>query len=133
MDRLVVEQDKINKRKDELQDHLSDYKKVIRQLQPKIDSCLNSYKQKQSSFEAIDSELKEMQTVLDSMQDKRWYLQQKLSDKKSLFDLTNTIIQEKTDSLSLLKERILGFEKDLQSISGKLKSKRTLKQVFREN
>ena len=57
MDRLEVEQDKINKRKDELQHHLSDYKKVIRKLKPKIDSCLNSYKQKQSSFEEIDKEL----------------------------------------------------------------------------
>ena len=74
---------------------------------------MNSYKQKQSSFEEIDKELKEMQTVLDSMQDKRWDLQQKLSDKKSLFDLTNSIIQEKTDKISLLKERILGFEKCL--------------------
>ena len=37
MDRLVVEQDKINKRKDELQHHIYDYKKVIRKLKPKID------------------------------------------------------------------------------------------------
>jgi len=117
MDRLVVEQDKINKRKDELQDHLSDYKKVIKELQPKIDSGLNSYKQKQSSFEAIDSELKELQTMLDSMKDKRWDLQQKLSDKKSLFDRTSTIIQEGTDNISLVEERILGLEKEFQSIT----------------
>ena len=132
MDRLVVEQDKINKRKDELQHHLSDYKKVIRKLKPKIDSYLNSYKQKQSSFEEIDKELKEMQTVLDSMQDKRWDLQQKLSDKKSLFDLTKTIIQEKTDSISLLKERILGLEKDLQSISKQIEIKKNTKKSISE-
>ena len=132
MDRLEVEQDKINKRKDELQHHLSDYKKVIRKLKPKIDSYLNSYKQKQSSFEEIDKELKEMQTVLDSMQDKRWDLQQKLSDKKSLFDLTKTIIQEKTDSISLLKERILGLEKDLQSISKQIEIKKNTKKSISE-
>ena len=132
MDRLVVEQDKINNRKDELQHHLSDYKKVIRKLKPKIDSYLNSYKQKQSSFEEIDREFKEMQTALDSMQDKRWDLQQKLSDKKSLFDLTNTIIQEKTDSISLLKERILGFEKDLQSISRQIEIKKNTKTSISE-
>ena len=132
MDRLVVEQDKINKRKDELQHHIYDYKKVIRKLKPKIDSYLNSYKQKQSSFEEIDKELKEMQTVLDSMQDKRWDLQQKLSDKKSLFDLTKTIIQEKTDSISLLKERILGLEKDLQSISKQIEIKKNTKKSISE-
>ena len=132
MDRLVVEQDKINKRKDELQHHIYDYKKVIRKLKPKIDSYLNSYKQKQSSFEEIDKELKEMQTVLDSMQDKRWDLQQKLSDKKSLFDLTKTIIQEKTDSISLLKERILGIEKDLQSISKQIEIKKNTKKSISE-
>ncbi|SVA16952.1 uncharacterized protein METZ01_LOCUS69806, partial [marine metagenome] len=132
MDRLVVEQDKINKRKDELQHHLSDYKKVIRKLKPKIDSYLNTYKQKQSSFEEIDREFKEMQTALDSMQDKRWDLQQKLSDKKSLFDLTNTIIQEKTDSISLLKERILGFEKDLESISRQIEIKKNTKTSISE-
>ena len=132
MDRLEVEQDKINKRKDELQHHLSDYKKVIRKLKPKIDSCLNSYKQKQSSFEEIDREFKEMQTALDSMQDKRWDLQQKLSDKKSLFDLTNSIIQEKTDKISLLKERILGFEKDLHSISRKIEIKKNAKTSISE-
>ena len=132
MDRLEVEQDKINKRKDELQHHLSDYKKVIRKLKPKIDSCLNSYKQKQSSFEEIDREFKEMQTALDSMQDKRWDLQQKLSDKKSLFDLTKTIIQEKTDSISLLKERILGIEKDLQSISKQIEIKKNTKKSISE-
>jgi chromosome segregation protein len=132
MDRLVVEQDKINKRKDELQHHLSDYKKVIRKLKPKIDSYLNSYKQKQSSFEEIDREFKEMQTALDSMQDKRWDLQQKLSDKKSLFDLTNSIIQEKTDNISLLKERILGFEKDLHSISRQIEIKKNTKTSISE-
>ena len=132
MDRLVVEQDKINKRKDELQHHLSDYKKVISKLKPKIDSYLNSYKQKQSSFEEIDREFKEMQTALDSMQDKRWDLQQKLSDKKSLFDLTNTIIQEKTDSISLLKERILGLKKDLQSISRQIEIKKNTKTSISE-
>ncbi|MFL3044362.1 MAG: chromosome segregation protein SMC [Candidatus Neomarinimicrobiota bacterium] len=132
MDRLIVEQDKINKRKDELQDHLSDYKKVIIELQPKIDSGLNSYKQKQFSFEEIDRDFKEMQTALDSMQDKRWDLQQKLSDKKSLFDLTNSIIQEKTDKISLLKERILGFEKDLHSISRKIEIKKNTKTSISE-
>jgi chromosome segregation protein len=132
MDRLEVEQDKINKRKDELQHHLSDYKKVIRKLKPKIDSCLNSYKQKQSSFEEIDREFKEMQTASDSMQDKRWDLQQKLSDKKSLFDLTSSIIQEKTDNISLLKERILSFEKDLQSISRQIEIKKNTKTSISE-
>ena len=132
MDRLVVEQDKINKRKDELQHHIYDYKKVIRKLKPKIDSYLNSYKQKQSSFEEIDKELKEMQTVLDSMQDKRWDLQQKLSDKKSFFDLTKTIIQEKTNSISFLKERILGLEKDLQSISKQIEIKKNTKKSISE-
>ena len=127
MDRLVVEQDKINKRKDELQDHLSDYKKVIRELQPKIDSGLNSYKQKQSSFEAIDSELKELQTMLDSMKDKRWDLQQKLSDKKSLFDRTSTIIQEKTDNISLVEEKILGLEKEFQSNTKQIEIKKDTK------
>mgnify|MGYP000445130897 FL=1 len=132
MDRLVVEQDKINKRKDELQHHLSDYKKVIRELQPKIDSYLNSYKGKQSSFEAIDSELKEMQTVLDSMQDKRWDLQQKLFDKKSLFDRTNTIIQEKTDNISLVEARILGLEKDFQVITKQIEIKKNTKTSISE-
>ena len=93
---------------------------------------MNSYKQKQSSFEEIDKELKEMQTVLDSMQDKRWDLQQKLSDKKSFFDLTKTIIQEKTDSISLLKERILGLEKDLQSISKQIEIKKNTKKSISE-
>ena len=132
MDRLVVEQDKINKRKDELQHHLSDYKKVIRELQPKIDSYLNSYKGKQSSFEAIDSELKEMQTVLDSMQDKRWDLQQKSFDKKSLFDRTNTIIQEKTDNISLVEARILGLEKDFQVITKQIEIKKNTKTSISE-
>ena len=132
MDRLVVEQDKINKRKDELQHHLSDYKKVIRELQPKIDSYLNSYKQKQSLFKGIDSELKEMQTVLDSMQDKRWDLLQKLSDKKSLFDRTNTIIQEKTDNISLLEERILDLEKDFQSITKQIEINKNTKTSISE-
>ena len=132
MDRLVVEQDKINKRKDELQDHFSDYKKVIRELQPKIDSGLNSYKQKQSSFEAIDSELKELQTMLDSMNDKRWGLQQKLSDKKSLFDRTSTIIQEKTDNISLVEERILGLEKEFQSITKQIEINKNTKYSITE-
>ena len=132
MDRLVVEQDKINKRKDELQDHLSDYKKVIRELQPKINSGLNSYKQKQSSFEAIDSELKELQTMLDSMNDKRWDLQQKLSDKKSLFDRTSTIIQEKTDNISLVEERILGLEKEFQSITKQIEINKNTKYSITE-
>jgi len=132
MDRLVVEQDKINKRKDELWNHLSDYKKVIRELQPKIDSGLNSYKQKQSTFEAIDSELKELQTMLDSMKDKRWDLQQKLSDKKSLFDRTSTIIQEGTDNISLVGERILGLEKEFQSITKQIEIKKKTKYSITE-
>ena len=132
MDRLVVEQDKINKRKNELQHHLFDYKKVIRGLQPKIDSYLNSYKEKQFAFEAIDNELKEMQTVLDSMQDKRWDLLQKLSDKKSLFDRTNTIIQEKTDNISLLEERILDLEKDFQSITKQIEINKNTKTSISE-
>ena len=91
---------------------------------------MNSYKQKQSSFEAIDSELKEMQTVLDSMQDKRWDLQQKLSDKKSLFDRTNTIIQEKTDNISLVEEKILSLEKEFQSIAKQIEIKKNTKYKY---
>mgnify|MGYP003310025908 FL=1 len=79
LERLSVEEKKNSQRSKELRTHLTDYRKSIKELKPKIDSCLNLFKVKKSEFNNIDNQLKNMQSNLDNAQDKRWEVQQILS------------------------------------------------------
>jgi len=49
-----------------------------------------------------------------------------------LFDRTSTIIQEKTDNISLVEERILGLEKEFQSITKQIEINKNTKYSITE-
>ena len=84
-------QKKNSQRAKELHTHLTDYRKSIKELKPKIDSCLNLFKVKKSEFNNIDNQLKNMQSNLDNAQDKRWEVQQILSDNTIELGENNTV------------------------------------------
>ena len=116
LDRLSLEEEKSNQKSKELHSHLADYRKSIKGLKPKIDSCLNLFKQKQSEFNNIDDQLKNMQSSIDIEQDKRWEIQKKLSDKKSMYDTAEVIINEKKNNTIDLNEKVSGTRKELDNI-----------------
>jgi len=116
LDRLSLEEEKNNQKSKELHSHLADYRKSIKGLKPKIDSCLNLFKQKQSEFNNIDVQLKNMQSNLDLEQDKRWEIQKKLSDNKSMYDTAEVIINEKKNNTIELNEKVSGTRKELDNI-----------------
>ena len=116
LDRLSLEEEKNNQKSKELHSHLADYRKSIKELKPKIGSCLNLFKQKQSEFNNIDDQLKNMQSNLDLEQDKRWEIQKKLSDNKSMYDTAEVIINEKKNNTIELNEKVSGTRKELDNI-----------------
>jgi len=120
LDRLSLEEEKNNQKSKELHSHLADYRKSIKGLKPKINSCLNLFKQKQSEFNNIDDQLKNMQSNLDLEQDKRWEIQKKLSDNKSMYDTAEVIINEKKNNTIELNEKVSGTRKELENILKKL-------------
>ena len=116
LDRLLLEEKKNNQKSKQLNNHLVDYRKSINSLKPKIDSCLNQFKQKQSEFNSIDNQLKNMKSNLDIVQDKRWEFQKKLSDKKSMYDASGAIINEKKNNTIELNEKVSIKRKELDNI-----------------
>ena len=106
LDRLNIEQEKNTRKSKELDSHLSDYQKSIKQLKPKIDSCLNLFKKKQIEFNSIDNKLISMQSNLDIIKEKRWEYQKKLSDKKSMYDNAEAIINEKKQNTLELNKKV---------------------------
>ena len=116
LDRILLEEEKNNQKSKQINNHLVDYRKSINSLKPKIDSCLNQFKQKQSEFNTIDDQLRNMKSDLDIMQDNRWEFQKKLSDKKSIYDTADMIIIEKKNNTIELNEKVRGKRKKLESI-----------------
>ena len=134
LDRLLLEEKKNNQKSKQLNNHLVDYRKSISSLKPKIDSCLNQFKQKQREFNRKDDQLKNMKSNLDIMQDKRWEFQKKLSDKKSMYDTAGIIINEKKNNTIELNEKVSEKRKELDSIlkdlrKYQLRKKNALKKV----
>ena len=134
LDRLLLEEKKNNQKSKQLNNHLVDYRKSINSLKPKIDSCLNQFKQKQIEFNSKDDQLKNMISDLDIMQDKRWELQKKLSDKKSMYDTAGVIINEKRNNTLELNNKVSEKRIELDSIlkdlrKYQLKKKATLKKI----
>ena len=116
LDRLNIEQEKNTRKSKELDSHLSDYQKSIKQLKPKIDSCLNLFKKKQIEFNSIDNKLISMQSNLDIIKEKRWEYQKKLSDKKSMYDNAEAIINEKKQNTLELNKKVSVTRKELDGI-----------------
>ena len=128
LDRLNIEQEKNTRKSKELDSHLSDYQKSIKQLKPKIDSCLNLFKKKQIEFNSIDNKLISMQSNLDIIKEKRWEYQKKLSDKKSMYDNAEAIINEKKQNTLELNKKVSVTRKELDGILEDIKKYQSKKE-----
>ena len=132
LDRLNIEQEKNTRKSKELDSHLSDYQKSIKQLKPKIDSCLNLFKKKQIEFNSIDNKLISMQSNLDIIKEKRWEYQKKLSDKKSMYDNAEAIINEKKQNTLELNKKVSVTRKELDGILEDIKKYQSKKKGLLE-
>ena len=136
--RLSDEQLKNSQKSKELDAHLVKYRRSIKELKPKINSYLNLFKRTQSEFKSIDEQLKDMQANLDSLQDNRWAFQQKLSDKKSMFETAEVIIKEKKNNTNDLNESAIAIQKDFKYVlkdlnENQLTKKHLLKKINKKN
>ncbi len=127
LERLSVEEKKNSQRSKELHSHLADYRKSINELKPKIDSCLNFFKVKKSEFNNIDNQLKNMQSNLDNAQDKRWEVQQILSDKKSMYETAAVIINEKENNTIDLNKNVSGTRTEYENVLKDLDKNQSVK------
>jgi len=127
LERLSVEEKKNSQRSKELRTHLTDYRKSIKELKPKIDSCLNLFKVKKSEFNNIDNQLKNMQSNLDNAQDKRWEVQQILSDKKSMYETAAVIINEKKNNTIDLNKKVSGTRTEYENVLKDLNKNQSVK------
>ena len=127
LERLSVEEKKNSQRSKELHSHLADYRKSINELKPKIDSCLNFFKVKKSEFNNIDNQLKNMQSNLDNAQDKRWEVQQILSDKKSMYETAAVIINEKKNNTIDLNKKVSGTRTEYENVLKDLNKNQSVK------
>ncbi len=83
-----------------------DFDKEIAELEPTIDDQLNKFKSQKEDYAKIEKEYKQNIDSLDNAQNKRWELERKISENRSLYDRTEAALTDKTFQLNELNDQI---------------------------
>lgn len=80
--------------------------KELMDISPKLEDQLSLYKLKKSEFDSVEKEYKSAQEYLEKTQNARWDVQRKMTDDRSILDRTQSLIEEKNNGLSRIKDKI---------------------------
>ena len=154
IDRLKREAQINNKKIADLNQLSLDFGKEISDLGPDIDAQLNKYKTEKEEFDRLDNLYREAGEKLENFQNKRWEIQRKQTDERTLYDRTvamvdekkimcdelNSNIDQKKNLISDLKSDLAQLTNDyskkssaINSFISKLESYRTQEKKLREN
>lgn len=106
----------------DLKSQIDIHEQALLEIDPKVDEQLSQYKSKKSEFDQVQEKYKSAQDILEKAQNARWDAQRKMADDRSLLDRAQSLIEEKTNTLSLLKEKIESIESAQKDQSGEQKS-----------
>ena len=154
IDRLKREAQVNNKKIADLNQLSLDFGKEISDLGPDIEAQLNKYKTEKEEFDRLDNLYREAGEKLENFQNKRWEIQRKQTDERTLYDRTvamvdekkimcdelNSNIDQKKNSISDLKSDLAQLTNDyskkssaINSFISKLEGYRTQEKKLREN
>ncbi|MBJ12859.1 MAG: chromosome segregation protein SMC [Candidatus Marinimicrobia bacterium] len=154
IDRLKREAQINNKKIADLNQLSLDFGKEISDLGPDIDAQLNKYKTEKEEFDRLDNLYREAGEKLENFQNKRWEIQRKQTDERTLYDRTvamvdekkimcdelNSNIDQKKNLISDLKSDLAQLTNDyskkssaINSFISKLEGYRTQEKKLREN
>ena len=154
IDRLKREAQVNNKKIADLNQLSLDFGKEISDLGPDIETQLNKYKTEKEEFDRLDNLYREAGEKLENFQNKRWEIQRKQTDERTLYDRTvamvdekkimcdelNSNIDQKKNLISDLKSDLAQLTNDyskkssaINSFISKLEGYRTQEKKLREN
>ena len=154
IDRLKREAQINNKKIADLNQLSLDFGKEISDLGPDIEAQLNKYKTEKEEFDRLDNLYREAGEKLENFQNKRWEIQRKQTDERTLYDRTvamvdekkimcdelNSNIDQKKNLISDLKSDLAQLTNDyskkssaINSFISKLEGYRTQEKKLREN
>ncbi len=106
IDRLNRETETNTEKKVQLRGQIENYENEISLLAPQVKQQLSKYKSKKSEFDAVEIRYKAAQKLLEKSQTDRWDAQRKMADDRSILDRTVSLVKEKNNTVSRLKEKI---------------------------
>ncbi len=106
VDRLEREHGTNDSKIESLKQLSLDFDKEMTDLDPTIDTQLESYKNVKDAFNKIETAYQKTVQELDRTQNDRWELQRKLANDRSLFDRTEALVEDKENVIKNLKEQI---------------------------
>jgi len=118
IDRLNRETHSNRKKIGDLSQLSLDFDKEISDLEPNINSLLETYKKEKLFFEELESSYRKSLDKLDKAQDAKWELQRKHTDDRTLYDRTQALIEEKSGSLMQLQKSLELTKRD-KTLQGK--------------
>jgi len=106
IERLEREKSNNFKKIESLKQLSLDFDKELTELEPAIEQHLNNYQIKREKFVKINEEYQQTVKKLDQLQNERWEYQRKISDDRSIYDRTKTLIKQQSDDINKVNEEI---------------------------
>ena len=95
-----------------------DFDKEITELEPTIDEQLNKYKSQKEDYVKLELEYKQNIDLLDNAQNERWELERKISENRSLYERTESALNDAKLKINELNDQIQlknKLKKDIES------------------
>ena len=106
IDRLERETFNNNKKIGELKQLTISFDKEIANLEPEINSFIETYKQEKEVYDKLESDYRDAEKKLDSEQNTRWEMKRKQMEERTLYDRTQALFKEKQQSIKKLEENL---------------------------
>jgi len=114
----LSDEDKANIDKNKQQKrHIKDFNKEISSLEPLIEKKLEIFKNKRSELDLVTQKTQKVQNTVETLQSKRWELQQGLADHRSLMDRTDSLHIDKKELVEKFTLKIGDLEKENKGLS----------------
>ena len=98
------------------------FKEESENLQNDLDLALSSYKNKKEELDKIEAKYHKELKYLDQVQSERWNHQKTIASKRSIYDRTQNIIDDKNINAGIFGIKISAFKKESKQISYTIKS-----------
>ena len=130
IDRQNREYDSNDEKISSLKSQVEDLQKEIVGLELELNEKLEFYKQEKDGFQKLESAYQETVKNLDYIQNDRWQRQQDLSNDRSLYDRTTTLVEEKESVCKILNGKILKQKNNEKIYQAELKQLNTEQKAF---
>jgi len=130
IDRQNREYDSNDEKISSLKSQVEDLQKEIVGLELELNEKLEFYKQEKDGFQKLESAYQETVKNLDYIQNDRWQRQQDLSNDRSLYDRTTTLVEEKEWVCKILNGKILKQKNNEKIYQAELKQLNTEQKAF---